>query len=90
MAGMTGMEGAAIRQLARNMDDRAAAIEGILRATTHRVTTVEWAGTDRERFVGEWDDQHAPKLAAVAQGLRSAAEKARLNANEQERISRGA
>lgn len=89
MAGMIGMEIAAIRHLARTMDDRASAIETILRNATNRISSVEWAGNDRERFVRGWEDQHAPKLRAVAQGLRNAADKARFNASEQERISRG-
>lgn len=87
---MSGMEIAAIRQLARLMDQRAETLESGVRRLTQRVQSLEWAGADRERFVGEWTSNHGPKLAAAAAGLRDAAERARRHANEQERISRGA
>lgn len=89
MSDMFGMEILAIRNLARTMEQRAGEIETLLRTTSQRIGGLEWSGTDRERFVGEWESTHAPKLAKVAAGLRDAAATARFNANEQERVSRG-
>lgn len=89
MSDMFGMEILAIRNLAKSMEDRADDIESVLRNTTSRISGLEWAGADRERFVGEWEGTHAPKLAKVVAGLRDAAATARYNANEQERVSRG-
>lgn len=85
---MTGMEIQAIRRLARTMDDRAAEIERLLGTATSRVHSLNWRGNDRNRFVNDWDSQHAPKLRTVATGLRAAADDARRKATEQERISR--
>lgn len=84
---MTGMEIHAIRRLARTMDDRADEIEGTLNAVTGEIRSLNWHGSDRERFQRDWESDHVTRLRRVAAGLRTAADQARAKANEQERIS---
>ena len=88
MANQVGMESAQVRQLASQMDRRADEIDAMLRSTTARLSGLPWVGNDRNRFIDSWNSIHATKLRAVARGLREAAEKARFNANEQDRVSR--
>lgn len=84
----SGMEIAAIRSLARTMESRATEIEGLLNQATAEVNSLNWHGADRERFVNQWESDHASRLRGVAAGLREAAEQARYKAAEQERVSR--
>jgi len=88
MANQVGMETEQVRQLARQLDGRADEIERMLRSTTARLSGLPWVGADRERFLNTWNSTHAAKLHAVAKGLRDAAERARFNAAEQDRVSR--
>lgn len=84
----SGMEISAIRSLACTMESRATEIEGLLNQATAEVNSLNWHGADRERFVREWESNHAGHLRGVAAGLREAAEQARYKAAEQERVSR--
>lgn len=83
----SGMEIAAIRSLARKMDSRAQEIESLLNRATAEVNGLNWHGADRDRFVRQWESEHARELRAVAAGLREAADQARRKAAEQERVS---
>lgn len=85
---MIGMTIAQIQGLARAMDQRARQLEALLGQLTTAVREVPWAGDDRDRFVGEWDERHAQHLGEVVGGLRVAARQARDHAAEQERVSR--
>jgi uncharacterized protein YukE len=85
--GKSGMEIAAIRSLARTMDDRAGEIDRLLAKASAEVNDLNWQGADRDRFVHEWEGTHAAHLRRVATGLRQAANDARRKAAEQERVS---
>lgn len=84
----SGMEIAAVRSLARTMESRAQEIEGLLAQASVEVNGLNWHGADRERFVRQWETDHARQLRGVAAGLREAAQHARRKAAEQERASR--
>ena len=83
-----GMDIAQIRNLARQMDQRANEIEGLLSQLTTQMRELPWAGDDRNRFVDDWEGRHAAGLRRVAEGLKHAAKDARDHARNQEWASR--
>ena len=86
---ITGMEIRAIRLLAKKLEAQAAEIESTASATRSKIHAVNWKGADRNRFVDQWDHQHAPRLAQIVNGLRDAAKAANQSALRQERASSG-
>ncbi len=78
-----GMDIEAVRQLAGQMDAQAEQIAQLEAGLTQAIESTEWVGPDRDRFVGDWQGNHAAQLRAVAQSLRDAATAARNNAQQQ-------
>ena len=81
---LTGMDIAEVRSLAGQLDNSAASIQDIVSRLTTNLSGANWIGPDRERFVGEWQGSHCQQLNAVVQALQDAANKARMNADDQE------
>ena len=87
MSNFTGMDIAAVRQLANQMTTKAGEIRTIMQQLTTALQSTQWVGPDRERFVGDWQSQHVTALNNVIQGLEAAAQNATRNAQEQETAS---
>lgn len=83
----TGMNIGEVRTLATQLDGAASDIEGIISRLTNQLNSTAWIGNDREQFVGEWQSAHTTALRNVATGLQDAAQKARVNADQQEQAS---
>lgn len=81
---LTGMDIAEVRSLATQLDTSAGNIQDIVGRLTQILNAAHWIGPDRERFVGEWQGTHCQQLNAVVQSLQDAANKARMNADDQE------
>ena len=87
MQGLTGMDIAQVRALARQLDVEADDICREVTTMTARLRDVDWVGPDRDRFVGEWES-HVAGLRRVADGLRDASGRAHRYADMQEWASR--
>jgi len=83
----TGMDIAAVRQLATQMHSSASEIRNLSAQITHQVEATSWIGPDRERFVSEWAGTHVAQLHQVVAALEDAAQRANNNASEQEQAS---
>ncbi len=81
---LTGMDITEVRSLATQMDSSASNIQDIVGRLTQVLNATNWIGPDRERFVGEWQGSHCQQLNAVVQSLQDAANRARMNADDQE------
>lgn len=84
---LTGMDIVEVRNLAAQLDNSASNIQDIVSRLTQNLNGTNWIGPDRERFVGEWQGAHCQQLNAVVQSLQDAANKARMNADEQEAVA---
>lgn len=87
MSNFTGMDIGGVRQLAGQMDQRAEEIRTLMGQLTNALQSAQWVGPDREHFLGDWQGTHCAQLNAVIQGLTEAANRARLNAQQQEQAS---
>ncbi len=87
MQGLTGMDIAQVRALARSLAAEADDIWAEVMRLTARLRDVNWVGPDRDRFVGEWEG-HVAGLRRGADGLHDASERARRYADMQEWASR--
>ena len=87
MSTFTGMDISGVRQLASQMDQRAEEIRGLMSQLSSALQAAQWVGPDREQFVQQWQSAHCQQLNGVAQGLNEAANRARLNAQQQETAS---
>ena len=81
---LTGMDIVEVRTLATQLDSSASSIQDIVGQLTAALNGANWIGPDRESFVGEWQGAHCQQLNAVIASLQDAANKARMNADEQE------
>ncbi len=59
MAQFTGMDIAGVRQLAQQMTQKADEIQQITTQLTQALNGAQWVGPDREKFVSDWQSQHA-------------------------------
>ena len=87
MSNFTGMDTAAVRSLATQMDTSASSIQEIVNNLTNSLQSTQWVGADREQFLGEWQGTHVAQLRNVISGLNDAAGKARRNADQQDQAS---
>lgn len=87
MSNFTGMDIGGVRQLAGQMDQRAEEIRTLMGQLTNALQSAQWVGPDREHFVADWQGTHCAQLNAVIHGLTEAANRARLNAQQQEQAS---
>lgn len=83
-----GMDVPAVRQLAAQMDQSPTQIEQLMTTLTSTLDGTARIGPDRERFMSEWQSTHCSQLTAVANSLKETATVARVNAQEQEDVSR--
>ena len=86
-AAFIGMDTAAVRQLAVQMDASADAVEQAMAKLTSQLGSTDWKGNDSTKFRDEWQNQHCQQLRTVAQSLKNAATTARQNADAQETTS---
>ncbi len=87
MSGFTGMDIAAVRQLATQMRAKADEIEALMAQLTNQLGGTQWVGNDRQAFEGDWNSHHCGALKNVADALRDAAQRADTNAQQQEQTS---
>lgn len=80
----SGMDIGQVRALAARLRTEASDIEATIQRLTGRLTSVDWKGRDRERFVDEWQSRHVAALRRVVSGLEQAADHASEYANLQE------
>ncbi len=87
MANFTGMDVPAVRQLSAQMNQSASQIRQLMAQLTNQLGGTQWFGPDRSRFESDWSGTHVQQLTAVATALEDAAQRATMNANEQEQAS---
>lgn len=87
MAGFTGMDVEQVRQLARQMEQKASEIEQIKQQLNGTLNSAQWVGQDQQRYKSEWDSTCVPSLNRVIEILRDAGQAAERNAREQEQAS---
>ena len=87
MAGFTGMDIEAVKQLSTQMRQKADEISQIKNQLTTALNGAQWVGPDRERFKSDWDGQCVQALTKVSQTLNDAAQAAQQNAQQQEQAS---
>lgn len=83
----TGMDIGQVRSLASQFKAKADEIESIMSTLTNALGGAQWVGQDRQRFESDWHDQYCGALRNVAEGLRTAAQTAESNAQQQEQAS---
>jgi hypothetical protein len=83
MSGLTGMDIAQVRNLARAMNAEAESIVAMAHRLSGRIESAPWVGNDKDRFVEGWRS-HAAALIRVADALRAAAKSASAHADMQE------
>lgn len=82
-----GMEIEAVRNLARQLTQKAQEIEQIAGNLTKQLSGTRWEGDDARRFRSEWESNHVRALRTVASALQTASSAATKNAAEQEAAS---
>ena len=88
MAAVTsGMDIAAVRQLAAEMQKAADEIRQIGTRVTGKLQGTPWLGPDRQKFEGDWQGRQVQQLNQVALALGDAAKAATQNASDQEATS---
>ena len=87
MVNFTGMDIGGVRQLATQMTSSAGQIRQLMSQLTNQLNNTQWIGPDRTRFEGEWSGTYVQQLNQVATALEDAANRANLNAAEQESAS---
>ena len=83
----TGMDIAAVRNMAAQMDNAAGEIEAITSKLTGVLQGTQWEGADATNFRSEWEGQHCTNLRQLQERLRAVSNQARKNADEQEAAS---
>jgi uncharacterized protein YukE len=84
---MYGADIAALRSLAAQLDRAADQLDAHRTFLGNVVQQSPWHGPDADRFRGEWQGQHSPRVATSARLLRETAATVRQNADQQERAS---
>lgn len=87
MSQMLGMDVAAVRQLAKIMNQKAEEVTGAMNAIDAQLRSVQWNGKDADGFRNEWTGTHKTQLTKVAAALKDASAKATKNAAQQEQTS---
>ena len=87
MAGFTGMDIEAVKQLSTQMRQKADEISQIKNQLTTALNGAQWVGPDRERFKSDWEGQCVQALTQVSQTLEQAGQAANQNAQQQEQAS---
>lgn len=85
--GAVGADVGALRSYARSLQQRAHIIEGELAQLDLVIQSLPWAGTDRARFLDEWQQIHQRNLLRLVLDLRSASTQCSRHADQQEAAS---
>lgn len=86
--GVLGGDVGAMRMFAGQLRTRAQLIEGILTRLDPIVRELPWVGSDRDRFVEDWQHVHRTSLVRIVLDLRDASGSVDRHADDQERASR--
>ena len=70
--GFLGLDIAAIRHLARQLDTQSNEVASAATELEHAVTGTAWFGADQASFLREWESVHRPALTRAADLLRTA------------------
>ncbi len=87
MAGFVGMDPAAVRALAAQLNAKADEIRTIATNLSTVLDNTQWVGTDATGFRGDWHGAHRTQLMTVADALNNASTRATNNAEQQEQAS---
>lgn len=82
-----GMDPQAVRQFSQQLTQKAGEIQSIVQQLTNALQNTAWLGPDRQQFESDWNGQHCTALRQVIQGLEQAAQRASMNAQQQEDTS---
>jgi uncharacterized protein YukE len=88
---MTGMNIDAVRRIARELAAQARRLDAV-RGQVERLVrqgAADWRGGDADRFTSDWNADHLPKVRDLVRRLDELAERANLNADEQDKASGG-
>lgn len=86
---MVGGDAPALFNFAGQLRERRRRIERASTKLGEIVRNANWVGPDRDAFLNEWAERHAPALMNVCNDLDSAAERVSRHAVAQEEASRG-
>lgn len=67
---------------------RRSAIEATTRRLGQLVEQANWVGPDRDKFIQEWQGNHAPSLMSIMEDIDEAANRIVRHAQQQEQASR--
>jgi hypothetical protein len=84
---MWGQDPEKVRELARKLEDGAAELESVKQVASVAVWSFDGWGPVVDHMRDEWESQHAPALANVAESLNAYAQKAKSNADAQDDTS---
>lgn len=82
-----GGDAPALFAFAAQVRERRANIAKATQKLSSLVSSADWKGPDRDKFIEEWTSQHAPALMDVCTGLDSAADRVVAAAQRQEQAS---
>jgi uncharacterized protein YukE len=84
-----GMDADAVRTLASKLEAEAARLSSAVSHIDGLMSQVQsvWRGTDAQRHVGWWQQQHRPQLVKAQQAIAGLAQSARNNASDQDQAS---
>jgi uncharacterized protein YukE len=82
-----GVEIDALRAFAQQMDQRSRDMRATMQRLTAGIEQLNWVGSDRDRFVDGWRNQHLPNLGMVVADLGDAVAEAMRHATAQEQAS---
>lgn len=86
-AGKWGMDIQQVRQLAHQFNQKAVELDGILGQLTGLLNSSPWQGPDAAQFRGQWSGPYSAAIRQASAALRTAAQQAQQNANQQEQAS---
>ena len=81
--GLVGADADALDQLARMVEDEAAALEELHRGLTRKLHSSPWEGPGADRFRTRWTGEHARQVHQAAEFLRSNGQGLREHARQQ-------
>lgn len=87
MAGFVGMDPAAVRSLAGQLNAKADEIRTIAANLSSTLDGTQWVGNDATNFRSDWNSSHRTQLMHVADALSEASTRATSNAEQQEQAS---
>jgi uncharacterized protein YukE len=85
--GFLGLDVAAIRHLARQLDTQSNEVALAANELTQAIDATSWFGSDQASFVQQWESVHRPALTRASELLGTASSIAQQSAVDQERTS---